>query len=185
MSKSNWFYKLFEFNESLNISSSSSQKTIDNKINKIKQNLILSTTVHKGRPQTVIQSTINNKKYLCGNFNRVSLWSVKEVLQKISLQSSLQSPGTQSLVVSHIVVDDILEMHYKNPDSLFQVASQFNCLEFTNIKRIPEFGVTMCEYDHTQGPACDIACGPATVYRNYFVDGSGQSKDSQINNLDS
>ena len=44
----------------------------------------------------------------------------------------------------------------------------------------------------TQGPACSVAAGPATVYRNYFapvkdVTGQvlqeGQSRDCQINNL--
>jgi len=54
--------------------------------------------------------------------------------------------------------------------------------------------------DRTQGPACSIACGPATVYRNYFLpltrDGrhapsqakegvaqEGQTRDLQLNNL--
>ena len=55
----------------------------------------------------------------------------------------------------------------------------------------PEDGVSIYECDHTQGPACSIACGPATVLRNYFVriDGDdascasrGQTRDRQINN---
>ncbi|CAK9059377.1 unnamed protein product [Durusdinium trenchii] len=40
--------------------------------------------------------------------------------------------------------------------------------------------------DRTQGPACSIACGPATVVRNYFapLGGSvGQRRGRQINNL--
>lgn len=38
----------------------------------------------------------------------------------------------------------------------------------------------------TQGPACSLACAPATVLRNYLVDmgtGQGQTEDCQINNL--
>lgn len=30
----------------------------------------------------------------------------------------------------------------------------------------PENGVTIYEHDHTQGPACAIAAGAATIYRN-------------------
>ncbi len=33
----------------------------------------------------------------------------------------------------------------------------------------PEQGITIYESDRTQGPACAIACGAGTVYRNYFV----------------
>ena len=33
----------------------------------------------------------------------------------------------------------------------------------------PEDGVTCYQNDRTQGPACAIAAGAATIYRNYFV----------------
>lgn len=49
------------------------------------------------------------------------------------------------------------------------MASGFNCLEFVDACGRPEDGVSGYEHDRTQGPACSIACGPATVYRNYFV----------------
>lgn len=56
---------------------------------------------------------------------------------------------------------------------------------------IQEEGVTGYVCDKTQGPACSVACGPATVYRNYFAptprpDGTmqeGQTADCQLNNL--
>lgn len=50
-----------------------------------------------------------------------------------------------------------------------QVASGFNCLEFIDSSQTPEDGVACYEHDHTQGPACSISCGAATVVRNYFV----------------
>lgn len=46
----------------------------------------------------------------------------------------------------------------------------------------PEDGVTRYAHDRTQGPACAIAAGAATVYRNYCVpvgDGTGQTRDRQ------
>jgi hypothetical protein len=47
-------------------------------------------------------------------------------------------------------------------------------------------GVGIYELDNTQGPACAIACGAGTIYRNYFaeVDGQiGQSSSYQIDCL--
>ena len=67
------------------------------------------------------------------------------------------------------------------------MASQFNCLEFVGPRVTPEDGITGYTSDRTQGPACSVACGPATCVRNYFVDmpcgQQGQSAANQINNL--
>jgi hypothetical protein len=51
----------------------------------------------------------------------------------------------------------------------------------------PENGVDRYEIDYTQGPACAIACGAGTIYRNYFVklNGlTGQTIHNQIDCLD-
>ena len=74
----------------------------------------------------------------------------------------------------------------ENKGALFQVASQFNLLEMVSPGVTPEQGVGIYEYDGTQGPACAIACGAGTIYRNYFVplnDQVGQSTDQQIDCL--
>lgn len=70
--------------------------------------------------------------------------------------------------------------------ALFQVASQFNLLEMTSPSVTPEDGVTRYVTDRTQGPACAVAAGAATIYRNYFApvgDESGQTRDRQIDAL--
>ncbi len=70
--------------------------------------------------------------------------------------------------------------------ALFQVASQFNLLEMTGPEVTPEHGVTRYQHDRTQGPACAIAAGAATVYRNYFVpvgDEIGQTRERQIDGI--
>jgi hypothetical protein len=59
--------------------------------------------------------------------------------------------------------------------ALFQVASQFNLLEMAGPSVTPEDGVTRYAGDHTQGPACAIAAGAATIYRNYFAPVGGES----------
>jgi hypothetical protein len=68
----------------------------------------------------------------------------------------------------------------------FQVASQFNLLEMVGPDVTPEDGVTRYIGDRTQGPACAIAAGAGTIYRNYLVpvDGvPGQTADRQIDAL--
>jgi hypothetical protein len=70
--------------------------------------------------------------------------------------------------------------------ALFQVASQFNLLEMTSPEVRPEHGVTRYQADPTQGPACAIAAGAATIYRNYFapLDGTqGQTAERQFDGL--
>jgi hypothetical protein len=90
-----------------------------------------------------------------------------------------------------IVIDgsrDVQQLHRdrRNAGALFQVASQFNLLEMVAPSYSPDDGIGIYERDRTQGPACAIACGAGTIYRNYFaeVDGQvGQSADNQIDCL--
>lgn len=83
------------------------------------------------------------------------------------------------------IVGDVRQLHTDpaNSGSLFQVASQFNLLEMTSPHVAPERGVGIYENDPTQGPACAVACGGGTIYRNYFAkidDQIGQTADRQI-----
>ena len=51
-----------------------------------------------------------------------------------------------------------------------QVASQLNCLEMIDPSKTREDGISIYEYDKTQGPAC-VMCAPAgLVYRNYLLE---------------
>ncbi len=70
--------------------------------------------------------------------------------------------------------------------ALVQVASQFNLLEMAAPQVTPEFGLRGYEHDHTQGPACAMAAGAATIWRNYLVpigDGVGQTATRQLDML--
>lgn len=81
----------------------------------------------------------------------------------------------------------LLHADPKHPGALFQVASQFNLLEMASPAVTPEAGVGIYEHDATQGPACAIACGGGTIYRNYFVplgNRAGQSRERQIDCAD-
>jgi len=83
-----------------------------------------------------------------------------------------------------------LQANPLNRGATFQVASNFNCLEFISSKDTARKGITKYVCDQTQGPAASISAAPGTLYRNYFVkhsvDGEnfeGQLKQ-QINLLD-
>jgi hypothetical protein len=48
----------------------------------------------------------------------------------------------------------------------------------------PECGVGIYENDPTQGPACAVAAGAGTIYRNYFAIVNGQAGQSAENQID-
>ena len=112
------------------------------------------------------------------------------VLELVSLQELRRRAGDLakrqgSLKVS-IVAGDVRQMHHSaaNAGALFQVASQFNLLEMVSPNVTPEDGVTRYQGDHTQGPACAIAAGAATIYRNYFADVEGKSGQTKVRQID-
>ena len=67
----------------------------------------------------------------------------------------------------------------ENAGAVFQVASQFNCLEMVGPGTTPESGITQYVHDKTQGPVCAMACPAATVFRNYFWAERGQAGGSE------
>lgn len=129
---------------------------------------------------THLRSLVNGKDYGIGDLELVSLKSLRE-----RVKSAGGLPG--QLKVS-VVTGDVRQMHRspENRRALFQVASQFNLLEMVSPTVTPEQGVAGYQNDHTQGPACAIAAGAATIYRNYFVpvNGShGQTTERQLDGL--
>jgi hypothetical protein len=127
-----------------------------------------------------LRSHVNGASYEIGELELASLQSLRE-----RAQSAGGMPGQLRATV---VTGDVRRMH-RSPDNagaLFQVASQFNFLEMVSPEVTPEQGVTRYQSDPTQGPACAIAAGAATIYRNYFVPiggSQGQTAESQLNGL--
>lgn len=127
-----------------------------------------------------LRSRVNRRTYRVGTFELLSL-------QELRREVSTQKPSPSQLTFRNIT-GDVRALHTQSVyrGALFQVASQFNMLEMVNPNVTPEDGVTRYEYDRTQGPACAIAAGAATLYRNYFVplDGQvGQTKSRQLDGL--
>jgi hypothetical protein len=132
--------------------------------------------VDRGR----LTSLVNDKSYAVGELELASLKTLR--------QRAKSAGGPSGRLKVSLVTGDVREMHRqpKYAGALFQVASQFNLLEMTGPNVTPEDGVTIYQYDRTQGPACAIAAGAATIYRNYFarVGGSeGQTKNRQLDGL--
>jgi len=153
-----WFEKLMGFVET-------SHENVQNKI-RVKGNELI--------------STVNKRSY---QFGKLDIWKLQEMTTSLILDNH-----HYKMKVSQ-VVSDVQELHcdIENNGALFQVASQFNLLEMSGPLKTPEDGVDIYSYDYTQGPACAIACGAGTIYRNYFapVNGKiGQTKHNQINCLE-
>ena len=126
----------------------------------------------------VLSSRHNEQKYVAGQFSTPTI---------SELRDQVTESGTPS-VLSHVVIGDALELHAScdNAGDMFQVASQFNALEFGSPEVTPEDGLSGYAYDMTQGPACSLAAAAGTVVRNYLVNLDnqvGQSRQVQINNL--
>lgn len=125
----------------------------------------------------------NGVSYRAGAFQTPSLQQLETAAANLGGMAELRG----KLQVRNVTADvmDLL-IAEENRHATFQVASQFNCLEFVGPSVRPEDGVTRYDCDRTQGPACSVACGPATVYRNYFAEVSGsrgQTSQRQIENL--
>lgn len=124
-----------------------------------------------------LTSLANGATYSFGTLEVPSLAQLRQQVQAL--------PRSQARLSVREVIGNAKGLHRDtaNAGALFQVASQFNLLEMTGPNVTPEQGVGRYENDPTQGPACAVACGAGTLFRNYFVplDGQiGQSASTQI-----
>ena len=155
----NWFETIFGFSESGRES--------------VHQNIVI-----EGNK---LRSVINNKSYQHGYLECPTLSD----LRVRTLNNLRRGEGTQ---LSEVVAD-VQKLHCDPAYSgaLFQVASQCNLLEMVGPNVTPEAGITGYYWDRTQGPACAIAAGAGTLFRNYFVDingQKGQTSELQIDSLE-
>ena len=122
-----------------------------------------------------LRSLVNGRSYGIGELELVSLRTLRQRVENI-----LRLPCSKTPKFSE-VSGDVRSMHRmpENDGALFQVASQFNLLEMTAPSITPEHGVARYQLDRTQGPACAIAAGAATIYRNYFA----QTPERQLDAL--
>jgi hypothetical protein len=128
----------------------------------------------------MLVSRVDGRRWRIGEF---SMPSLAELRERVAAAPRVRGRPSVTRVAA-----DVRVLH-RSPGyagALFQVASQFNMLEMVHPDVVPEDGVTRYEGDGTQGPACAIAAGAATIYRNWFVpvgNGLGQTRDRQLDGL--
>ncbi len=127
-----------------------------------------------------LHSSCNGRSWSVGALELVSLAQLR-----VRAAAALTGQGRTRVSA---VAADVRQLHREpaHARAVFQVASQFNLLEMIGPHIDPDHGVTRYQADPTQGPACAIAAGAATIYRNYFVPMGGQvgqQGDRQINGL--
>jgi hypothetical protein len=129
----------------------------------------------------MLVSHANGQSWLYGELETPSLAQLRD---RVAGTARVRWPTTVREVVANV---ESLHQDVTSHGAIFQVASGFNLLEMMDPSFTPEHGVGIYEDDHTQGPACAIAAGAGTIFRNYFaqVDGHvGQSAEHQIDCMD-
>ena len=125
-----------------------------------------------------LKSHVNGNVLVCGQLETPSLGELRERVDS-------SGHGVGQISVREVVANvQHLHTNASNSGSLFQVASQFNLLEMMSPRATPEQGVGIYENDLTQGPACAVAAGAGTIYRNYFAIVNGQLGQSAGNQID-
>lgn len=125
-----------------------------------------------------LYSRRNGRSWLCGQLETPTLAELRDRVRGLSIEPAANTVREVLANVQHLHADQ------GNSNSLFQVASQFNLLEMVGPEVPPERGVGIYERDRTQGPACAIAAGAGTIYRNYFVPLNGRVGQTAENQID-
>jgi len=128
----------------------------------------------------------DGRKFAIGAFETPSVLELRKKAKLLLSPKLIKELG--EITFQNICGDSrTLHLDPKNEGAVFQVASQFNCLEMVSPGVKPKHGITRYEYDMTQGPVCAIACPAATLFRNYFagaIPGKGQDNNQLDNAAD-
>ncbi|VAW59877.1 hypothetical protein MNBD_GAMMA11-1934 [hydrothermal vent metagenome] len=151
-----WFTKLMGFNEE------SAQQ--------VRANILLD--------KNTLHSLVNGNTFIFGQLETPSLGELKQRVSALNIEHAKTSIREQIASAQSLHADT------DNTNALFQVASQFNLLEMISPAATPEQGVDGYESDYTQGPACAVAAGAGTIYRNYFAPVNGKPGQTTENQID-
>ena len=111
---------------------------------------------------------VNGHRWQAGHFEAVSIGDLKNRAQKLRGEN-VSAQARLWVLDGTNPISDIGALQATCVDTLFQVASQFNCLEAPG-----SHGVTdVAKYlgDPTQGPRASISAFPATLLRHYYAPG--------------
>jgi hypothetical protein len=143
---------------------------------------------HPTAERCVLENLPHGRTLDCGRFSTPSLRELRQLVQaelaKPSTQEQLAAlikDSKEPLVSFRNVVGESFSMHCQSSlrGAVYQAASQFNYLEFPSPGCVPEKGINGYMHDRTQGPACAMACGAGTAFRNYLVQVGGQEEEGR------
>lgn len=126
-----------------------------------------------------LTSLANGRTMRHGSFETPTVADLRD-RWNLGISGPLRDNRVQELVA------DAQDLHVDDAaaGAVFQVASQFNTLEMASPSVTPEDGIDQYETDHTQGPACAVACGAGTIFRNYLVPMPGRVGQSSTQQID-
>jgi len=118
--------------------------------------------------------TSNNKLFRCGHFQAKPLSDLENTWKSLAHPgkgsfSLFKGQGTRTKKGFFLIDIGAQQAAPENCGATFQIASNFNCLEFVNNQDSAKNGITKYIYDKTQGPEASISAAPATLLRNYFL----------------
>jgi hypothetical protein len=113
--------------------------------------------------------TVSGHSWQAGHFELVSIGDLKSRADKL-LSKGVDAKAHLWVLDGASPVTDIGALQATSRDTLFQVASQFNCLESSG-PRVTN--VANYFHDFTQGPRASISAFPATLLRHYRAPGAG------------
>ena len=118
-----------------------------------------------------LKSVINFRTYNAGMFHIRSSSRNDYKLVKKDKQGTLNIIKGYGQYTKHFELIDILSIQSlsKWNGATYLIASNFNCLEFTNSYQTAANGVTNYYENDTQSSNAALSCCPALVYRNYFI----------------
>jgi len=139
-----------------------------------------------------LNSCVNEQSFKIGKFRTMAVKEFHVHPPKKGASFNLVIGNGLETREFHKIDVGALQANPANRGATFQVASNFNCLEFVDKKGSAAQGITKYIWDYTQGPAASISAAPGTLYRNYFVEHTpepGRTKykgqlEAQINLLD-
>eukprot|EP01006_Ploeotia_vitrea_P037368 TRINITY_DN66123_c9_g1_i1.p1 TRINITY_DN66123_c9_g1~~TRINITY_DN66123_c9_g1_i1.p1 ORF type:complete len:401 (-),score=32.18 TRINITY_DN66123_c9_g1_i1:987-2189(-) len=114
------------------------------------------------------------KEYCCGVFEMMYIKDLESINEALDDDDDDDDESwTFNVILGKTDLTQVevgaLQANPENCGATFQVASNFNCLEFVSPYDSATRGITGYIHDHTQGPAAAISAAPGTIQRNYFV----------------
>jgi hypothetical protein len=126
------------------------------------------------QPCFILKNQATHKTHQAGFFKEYSIKDLRNLCQHKTKTHNgsfhvIEGRNTAHADYRKYVDIGALQANPANRNAVFQVASNFSCLEPVSMTDYPESGITKYTSDHTQGPFAAISAAPGLLYRMYFI----------------